>query len=169
MQVFYIVCFALFLQCVQAIGIGRKQSAGIKGELVCDGKPAAGVKVKLYDDDRGLDADDLLASGKTDRSGHFELEGYTHEITTIDPKLNIYHDCNDGLTPCQRKVSVMIPDKYVSTGEHPERMYELGVFELSVEIPDKYVSDGEHPKRMYDAGRIELSGKFKGEARDCLN
>ena len=36
-----------------SLGIGRQQSAGVKGQLVCDGKPVAGVKVKLYDDDRG--------------------------------------------------------------------------------------------------------------------
>lgn len=52
--------------------------------------------MKLYDDDRGIDADDLMASGTTDSQGRFELSGYTHEFTTIDPKLNIYHDCNDG-------------------------------------------------------------------------
>lgn len=45
----------------------------------------------------GIDSDDLMASGKTDSSGHFELQGYTYEFTTIDPKLNIYHDCNDGI------------------------------------------------------------------------
>ena len=98
---------------VSAIGLGRKQSAGVRGQLVryyycnkvmvvfsqvCDGKPASNVKVKLYDDDRGIDTDDLLASGKTDSQGRFELSGYTHEFTTIDPKLNVYHDCNDGLT-----------------------------------------------------------------------
>jgi len=36
------------------------------------------------------------------------LEGHTHEITDIDPKLNVYHDCNDGMTPCQRKISIMV-------------------------------------------------------------
>lgn len=45
----------------------------------------------------GIDADDLMASGKTDAQGMFELKGYTDEITTIDPKLNIYHDCEDGM------------------------------------------------------------------------
>lgn len=48
----------------------------------------------------GIDTDDLLDEGKTDQNGHFELKGYTHEITTIDPKLNIYHDCEDGLKVC---------------------------------------------------------------------
>lgn len=30
-------------------GTGRKQSVAVAGHLVCDGKPASGVKVKLYD------------------------------------------------------------------------------------------------------------------------
>jgi hypothetical protein len=42
-----------------SLGIGRQQSAGVKGQLVCDGKPLAGVKVKLYDDDRGKFGADL--------------------------------------------------------------------------------------------------------------
>lgn len=31
--------------------IGRTQSAAIKGRLVCEGKPASGVKVKLMESD----------------------------------------------------------------------------------------------------------------------
>lgn len=38
-----------------------------------------------------------MAEGKTDKNGYFQIEGYTDEFTTIDPKLNIYHDCNDNL------------------------------------------------------------------------
>lgn len=38
--------------------------------------------------------------GKTDSKGHFKLEGSSRELTTIDPKFNIYHDCNDGSTVC---------------------------------------------------------------------
>jgi hypothetical protein len=41
-------------------GIGRTQSAGAEGILLCEGKPAANVLVKLYDDDRGIDTDDLM-------------------------------------------------------------------------------------------------------------
>lgn len=32
---------------------GRVQSIAAKGQLICNGKPQPGVKVKLYDDDRG--------------------------------------------------------------------------------------------------------------------
>uniref|UniRef100_A0A0N5AY66 Transthyretin-like family protein n=1 Tax=Syphacia muris TaxID=451379 RepID=A0A0N5AY66_9BILA len=127
--------------------VGRIQSAGVKGTLLCKGKPASNVLVKLYDDDRvklsGLDTDDLMASGKTDSRGYFELNGWDAEFTTIDPKLNIYHDCEDGLKPCQRKISIMIPDGYISPGK----------------VAKKY----------YDAGTIELAGKWAGETRDCIH
>ncbi|MGH4034147.1 transthyretin-like family protein [Actinomycetota bacterium Odt1-20B] len=122
--------------------IGRTQSAGVEGVLMCEGEPAAGVMVKLYDDDGGIDPDDLMAETRTDSRGHFQLQGYTHEITTIEPNVNIYHDCNDGNTPCQRKISFM--------------------------VPDKYVYDGKTPDALYNAGRIELAGKFQGESRDCI-
>ncbi|KAI6204794.1 Transthyretin-like family-containing protein [Aphelenchoides besseyi] len=126
-----------------AIGLGRKQSAGAKGRLMCDGKPESNVLVKMYDDDRGLDLDDHLATTRTDKDGYFELSGSAHEFTTLDPKLNIYHDCHDKLMPCQRKFSIMIPDGYISSGSKPSK--------------------------LYDAGTMELSGTFPSETRDCLH
>lgn len=33
--------------------VGRIQSAGVKGTLLCKGVPAPNILVKLYDDDRG--------------------------------------------------------------------------------------------------------------------
>uniref|UniRef100_A0A0N5AQ94 Transthyretin-like family protein n=1 Tax=Syphacia muris TaxID=451379 RepID=A0A0N5AQ94_9BILA len=141
------ICLAICAQATLA-GIGRTQSSGARGILTCNGKPAANVLVKLYDDDRGIDSDDLMASTKTDSKGRFELQGHTSEFTTIDPKLNIYHDCNDGVKvsrifPCQRRITVY--------------------------IPDKYVTNAKTPKKIYDAGTIELAGKFKGETRDCIH
>lgn len=38
-----------------------------------------------------------MASGKTNGNGDFEISGHEDEVTPIDPKLNIYHDCNDGI------------------------------------------------------------------------
>uniref|UniRef100_A0A1I7UHJ7 Transthyretin-like family protein n=1 Tax=Caenorhabditis tropicalis TaxID=1561998 RepID=A0A1I7UHJ7_9PELO len=123
--------------------IGNTQSAGVRGKLICNGKPAVGVLVKLYDDDRGIDADDLMASGKTNGNGDFEIAGHEDEVTPIDPKLNIYHDCNDGIKPCQRK--------------------------FTIKIPDSYISKGKVAKKIYDAGVIQLAGAFPGEGRDCLH
>lgn len=40
------------LAIIPSIEIGTLQSVAAEGTLVCDGKPAVGVKVKLYDEDR---------------------------------------------------------------------------------------------------------------------
>ncbi|KAK6043283.1 Transthyretin-like family protein [Cooperia oncophora] len=44
-----------------------------------------------------LDTDDLMASGKTDSNGEYNLSGSTKEFTGIEPYIAIYHDCNDGI------------------------------------------------------------------------
>ncbi|KAK6045950.1 Transthyretin-like family protein, partial [Cooperia oncophora] len=92
----------------------------VRGRLICDGRPAVGVKVKLWDVDR-TDMDDLMDEKTTNMNGEFQLAGWTKEYTTIDPKLSIYHDCNDGIKPCQRKFSILIPDSYVSHGKVPRK------------------------------------------------
>ncbi|CAI2357278.1 unnamed protein product [Caenorhabditis sp. 36 PRJEB53466] len=121
---------------------GRDQSSAVRGKLICDQKPAVGVKVKLWDKDT-LDADDLLDEGHTDANGDFQLSGWTKEYTPIDVKLNIYHDCNDGFKPCQRK--------------------------FGIKIPDSYTTSGKVAKKVYEAGVIQLAGSYPGESRDCIN
>ncbi|KAF8359041.1 hypothetical protein PRIPAC_94036 [Pristionchus pacificus] len=132
---------ALAVQNVSAIGFD--QSAAVVGTLMCQGRPAGNVKVKLYDDDTGPDLDDLMAEGTTDSQGRFSLSGWTDETLTIDPKVNIYHDCDDGIMPCQRRITIFVPSSYVSSGKNPTKTYNAGV--------------------------IELAGKFSGEERDCFN
>ncbi|CAI5454185.1 unnamed protein product [Caenorhabditis angaria] len=138
--------FVLAVFLVGAVGaiemFGRDQSSAVTGRLICNDRPAAGVLVKLWDVDR-TDSDDLMDSGTTDANGQFHLSGWTKEYTTIDPKLNIYHDCNDGIKPCQRK--------------------------FGIKIPDAYVSHGKNPSKTYDAGTIQLAGEYPGESRDCIH
>ncbi|CCD69940.1 Transthyretin-like family protein [Caenorhabditis elegans] len=136
-----IVC-ALFGVAASIEMFGRDQSSAVRGKLICDGRPASGVLVKLWDKDT-LDSDDLLDSGTTDGNGDFHLAGWTKEYTPIDVKLNIYHDCNDGIKPCQRK--------------------------FGIKIPDSYTSSGKVPKKVYDAGVIQLAGSYPGESRDCIH
>ncbi|GMT17970.1 hypothetical protein PFISCL1PPCAC_9267, partial [Pristionchus fissidentatus] len=126
-----------------AAAIGWDQSAAVVGQLRCHGEPAAGVLVKLYDDDFGPDLDDLMAEGHTDSEGRFTLSGTTDEVSTIDPKLNIYHDCDETFTPCQRRITI--------------------------EIPKSYVTNGKIPTKTFDFGAMELAGKFAGETRDCFH
>ncbi|KAH7729405.1 CRE-TTR-6 protein [Aphelenchoides avenae] len=92
---------------------------------------------------RALDPDDLLDSGVTDDEGRFELKGHETELTPIDPKLNVYHDCNDESVPCLKKFSIY--------------------------IPKDFITEGQVPKKTFDAGVLNLSGRFSGESRDCIN
>ncbi|CAP33497.1 Protein CBR-TTR-7 [Caenorhabditis briggsae] len=87
--------------------------------------------------------DELMDSAKTDANGHFRLSGTADEISGIDPKINIYHDCDDGIKPCQRRITIFIPSKYVSNTKQPSETFNLG--------------------------RLQLAGKYDGESRDCLH
>ncbi|CAD5234156.1 unnamed protein product [Bursaphelenchus xylophilus] len=119
-----------------------KQWVAVTGKVNCNGVPAKGVKVKIYDvDDWTLD--DKVAEVVTGEDGVFHLKGYTYEITTMDPKLNIYHNCN-ALTPiCYIKFNVLLPKSIVNR-------------------------EGE-PTQEYDAGTFSLDNTFPGQGTDCLN
>lgn len=53
------------------------------------------------------------------------------------------HDCDDGIKPCQRKVTLWIPDSFVSEGEQPSKIFDIGVVNMEI--------------------------KFDSEGRDCLH
>ncbi|PIC40693.1 hypothetical protein B9Z55_008347 [Caenorhabditis nigoni] len=122
--------------------IGRTQSTAVEGILLCEDGPAKDVLIKLYDHDT-VSPDELMDSAKTDANGHFRLSGTADEISGIDPKINIYHDCDDGIKPCQRRITIFIPSKYVSNTKQPSETFNLG--------------------------RLQLAGKYDGESRDCLH
>ncbi|RCN40337.1 Transthyretin-like family protein [Ancylostoma caninum] len=120
--------------------IGSVQSVAVTGKLTCNGKPAENVKVKLYE--REVLLDSLLDEGFSNKQGTFRLAGSKKELTTIDPKVNIYHRCNyDGL--CFKKISI--------------------------KIPKNFVTEGATPAKTFDIGELNLAGKFSGESTDCLN
>uniref|UniRef100_A0A0K0ESY2 Col_cuticle_N domain-containing protein n=1 Tax=Strongyloides stercoralis TaxID=6248 RepID=A0A0K0ESY2_STRER len=132
--------------CVSLMGlptIGTLQSAGVKGKFLCNGSPYFNAKVKLYDVDT-LDLDDLMAVGASGHNGLFQLVGNETEITTIDPKLNVYHNCNDEAIECLRKFSITIPQEYVT-------------------------KESDTPEKIFDVGIINLSATMPGETRDCIN
>ncbi|KAL6737065.1 hypothetical protein Aduo_010739 [Ancylostoma duodenale] len=115
----------------------RQQSVGVTGRLMCGDRPATGVKVKLYDEDDGLDRDDLLDQGFTDDNGGFTLKGSERETTNIDPVFKVYHDCDDGIKPGQRKLKFRIPNQYIYSGTSPRRLFNIGVLNLETIFPDE--------------------------------
>jgi len=127
----------LFLVCLDSGVAFRTQSSAVKGKLMCGTQPASGVLVKLFDEDDGPDPDDLLDSGYTAADGSFALQGDTIELTNIDPEVRIYHDCNMHIPLCMREWVIGIPDKYISSGAHPNKVMDLGVLNLEVELEDE--------------------------------
>uniref|UniRef100_A0A0N5C9Z6 Transthyretin-like protein 46 n=1 Tax=Strongyloides papillosus TaxID=174720 RepID=A0A0N5C9Z6_STREA len=112
----------------------RMQSIGVKGTLKCGDKPASNVLVKLIDEDRGPDSDDLLDSSYTDANGSFNLSGHAYELTNIDVELRILHDCNNNGKSCQREWLIRIPEKYITQERTPKKTMNLGTLNLEVEL-----------------------------------
>ncbi|PIO72138.1 Transthyretin-like family protein [Teladorsagia circumcincta] len=119
----------------------RQQSVAVTGKLMCGPRPASGVSVKLWEEDDGPDPDDLLDQGHTSPQGTFTLKarrsyfifnncGTERELTTIDPVLKIYHDCDDGIKPGKRKVKFRIPKSYITNGPVAKRTFDIGVLNL---------------------------------------
>ncbi|KAK6048215.1 Transthyretin-like family protein [Cooperia oncophora] len=79
-----------------AHAIGHTQSTSVEGVLMCEDKPAQSVLVKLYEHDT-VTPDEFMDSAETDNQGKFKVSGHADEVTTIEPKINIYHDCDDGI------------------------------------------------------------------------
>jgi hypothetical protein len=40
---------------------------------------------------------------------------------------------------------------------------------ISMTIPDDYITAGETASKIFDAGVLNLAGQFAGEERDCIN
>ncbi|CAJ0605728.1 unnamed protein product [Cylicocyclus nassatus] len=120
--------------------VGSTQSVAVTGRLVCNEKPAADVKVKLYEKELILDV--KMDEGRTNESGEFHLSGSKKEVSTIDPQVNVYHKCDyNGI--CYRKFGIAVPADFVTEGPTPQKTFDIGI--------------------------VNLANKFTGESIDCIN
>ncbi|CAJ0574605.1 unnamed protein product, partial [Mesorhabditis spiculigera] len=91
----------------------------VTGDVLCAKKPAADVQLELWDGNL-VSEDDLLASGKSDKQGHFSIFG-VNDVKTMgnDVYLLMTHTCgvSDPLS-CTRTSNYPIgPAKYGSVYE----------------------------------------------------
>uniref|UniRef100_A0A0K0CT30 Transthyretin-like family protein n=1 Tax=Angiostrongylus cantonensis TaxID=6313 RepID=A0A0K0CT30_ANGCA len=128
---------AVLLISVSFCSAFRKQGVAVKGQLICGETPLRNTKVKIYDLDRNFgDSDDLLDEGYTDKDGEFALSGTTRELTDIEPVLFIYHDCEDGIRPCQKRVRMTVPKRFIHSGT-PKEWFDVGALNLSQTFPNQ--------------------------------
>ncbi|EGT53018.1 hypothetical protein CAEBREN_06745 [Caenorhabditis brenneri] len=138
------------------IELGNLQSVAVNGKLLCNDKPANNIKVKLYEEEAILDV--LLDERFTSEDGTFEMSGSKSEVTTIDPKLNIYHKCNYDGVRFEEAIRYNNPNSF-----------QICVRKISIMIPTEYITNGEKPARTYNIGEINLASKFSGQSTDCFN
>uniref|UniRef100_A0A183BNV3 PAZ domain-containing protein n=1 Tax=Globodera pallida TaxID=36090 RepID=A0A183BNV3_GLOPA len=132
-QTLLLLSFCVF-EGISGINIGgTKQSGAAKGKLLCGGKPYKGAKVKLWDKDT-LDPDDLMAESETNAEGEFEVNGSETEVSNIDLRLSIYHNCEDEAKECLRRIDIDIGDEFISReSDKAGKEYDDG--ENSIQIP----------------------------------
>ncbi|VDD94393.1 unnamed protein product [Enterobius vermicularis] len=114
----------------------RQQSVGVYGQLLCGNKTLPNTQIKLWNKNT-LGTDDQLAAMKTDQDGKFRLEGGVGSIFGMDVLLKIYHDCDDGIKPCQRKVVLGIPSSYVTRSSSVKEYFNAGILNMQFKFPDE--------------------------------
>lgn len=101
-----------------------------------------------------------MAEIKTNAEGEFALNGTENEVSDIEPRVKvkwnfngqlasegwfpplhslfilfeIYHDCDDGWKPCQRKWKLRVPGLYITAEKDPPKLMDLGVLNLEVRL-----------------------------------
>uniref|UniRef100_A0AC34GII1 Uncharacterized protein n=1 Tax=Panagrolaimus sp. ES5 TaxID=591445 RepID=A0AC34GII1_9BILA len=90
----------------------RNCTVDVRGDLTCNGKPAVGYLVKLYDQETF-----------TNSGGYFEISTTMVDVhQTANYEFSIFYDCPYG-KPCERKVSIVIPESYVSCGNEAKKVF----------------------------------------------
>uniref|UniRef100_A0A1I7X6Q8 Transthyretin-like family protein n=1 Tax=Heterorhabditis bacteriophora TaxID=37862 RepID=A0A1I7X6Q8_HETBA len=128
----YFVLFSLF----PSVLTFRQQMVGVRGRLTCGNLPLPNTTVKLWDNNM-IGTDKQLADTKTDQNGNFELSGGLGSIFGMDVHFKIYHDCEDGIVPCQRKVDLRVPSSYVSRSSRVEKWFEAGTMNMAFKYPNE--------------------------------
>ena len=126
-------------------------------------------------------SDDQLAAAKTDAQGNYELTGGIGSLFGMNVHFKVYHDCDDGVKPCQRKVNFntaifhfyifyvllffhcCIPIKW----EGITQIFTL--FQVDLKIPDQYITRTSDVQKWFDAGTMNMEFHFPDEERSCIN
>ncbi|KAL4001751.1 Transthyretin-like family protein [Acanthocheilonema viteae] len=109
--------------------MARTRSVGVKGIVICDGKPVNDGEIELYGERNEGTA---LAKTKTDAHGRFTIKGNS-KADMFDPQFTISHKCRTKL--CTRRMLLRIPEKYFTSGSTPSELYDVGTIDVKTKFP----------------------------------
>ncbi|CAJ0951857.1 unnamed protein product, partial [Mesorhabditis belari] len=140
-----LLCLSIqFLPILSIFGIetlGTLQSAGVQGNLTCNGAPYSHARIKMWEVDIGPIPDDLWMETFSDSQGFFKVQGNESETGWIDPKISIFHDCNDETVECLRKLTIVVPREYITQNSAtPEKYFDIGTINLGA----KFTTSDDH-------------------------
>ncbi|CAD5212768.1 unnamed protein product [Bursaphelenchus okinawaensis] len=112
------------------------RSIKIEGILKCSKEPLVGAVIRVFKNNTE-DLGQVIATGKTDSTGKFSVEGDTARFSAaeseIEPFLRIYHQCEEKKS--YKRVQLQVPKDFVSLGKMPRRTYNIGLLNLELGYP----------------------------------
>ncbi|GMT35069.1 hypothetical protein PFISCL1PPCAC_26366 [Pristionchus fissidentatus] len=75
------------------LSAAKMQNITVTGLFKCNGKEMENIIVELWDKDT-FDPDDLFATTQINSKGEFTVKGGESEIGSIEPYINVLHECN---------------------------------------------------------------------------
>uniref|UniRef100_A0A915PW29 Transthyretin/hydroxyisourate hydrolase domain-containing protein n=1 Tax=Setaria digitata TaxID=48799 RepID=A0A915PW29_9BILA len=134
--IFFFLFFTIFHLQTTTVLAFRQQFVGVRGQLICGNQNLSNTQVKLWNKNK-IGTDDQIAAMKTGADGTYELSGGIGSLFGMKVVLKIYHDCNDGIKPCQRKVVLGIPDNYVTRSSSVKKFFNAGILNMETVFPDE--------------------------------
>ncbi|KAH7708727.1 TTR-27 protein [Aphelenchoides avenae] len=137
----------------------KRQSAGIQGRLLCNGKPfkkamrlVADVGPPSSDGDKGHWWDGLDENESRDDDAFFRLSGwapachgYTLDCHGMEPFFAAFHRCN------------FDEHRIVGDGDAKQNLTHAYVRRFYIYVPAEYVFDGMVPSKIWDIGTFDLA------------
>ncbi|CAI2357631.1 unnamed protein product [Caenorhabditis sp. 36 PRJEB53466] len=114
----------------------RDQIVGVRGKLSCNNRFLQSATVRLIEKNY-VGPDVILAENKTNYQGSYEVIGRGRGVLEMNVYLKLFHDCDDGIIPCQRTVSLRIPSSYISRGTSVNNYFEAGTMNMAFRYPDE--------------------------------
>jgi len=128
-----IACAILALLVITKLTEASTQRYIVHGKFTCGRRASGGSETSIKVLDKSFGPDTNMGKMKANGDGSFRIDGTSRGLTSIDPELHIYTDCDDGIKPCQRKWKIKLPKKYIGD----QNGFDIGIINLEMELKNE--------------------------------